>query len=276
MSIIKRFASENFVENSVQEIIDGDILVAKASQDANGNDIASTYETKTNVESKLAESRNYADTAALNAATQVKNELLNGAGEAIDTLKELADLIEEKQDAITALETIAANKANKSDLFSKSYNDLTDKPTIPSIEGLASETYVQEEIEKIEIYDDTELRALVANKANKSELFSKDYNDLTNKPEIPSTVGLASETYVQNTVANKADRSELFSKDYNDLTNKPVIPSIEGLASETYVQQQISNKADKSELFSKSYNDLTDKPSIPSIDGLASETYVDT
>ena len=36
-------------------------------------------------------------------------------------------------------------------------------------------------------------------------------------------------------LVTKADRSELFSKDYNDLTNKPEIPSIEGLATEEFV-----------------------------------------
>lgn len=45
---------------------------------------------------------------------------------------------------------------------------------------------------------------------------------------------------VKNTLNNKADKSELFSKDYNDLINTPVIPSIEGLATETWVQQQIA------------------------------------
>lgn len=37
----------------------------------------------------------------------VKNELLGGAGEAVDTLKELADLISTNKDAIAALQTIA-------------------------------------------------------------------------------------------------------------------------------------------------------------------------
>ena len=35
---------------------------------------------------------------------------------------------------------------NKPELFSGSYNDLTDKPTIPSVTGLASETYVNTKI----------------------------------------------------------------------------------------------------------------------------------
>ena len=39
---------------------------------------------------------------------------------------------------------------------------------------------------------------------------------------------------------NIALKSELFSKDYNDLTNKPSIPSIQGLASEKYVDDKVS------------------------------------
>lgn len=41
--------------------------------------------------------------------------------------------------------------AKKDELFSKSYNDLTDKPRIPSIEGLATEEFVRTEIEKIDV-----------------------------------------------------------------------------------------------------------------------------
>ena len=50
----------------------------------------------------------YAD----NAASAVKSELLNGAGEAYDTLKELADLINENENAIDVLNTVAAGKAD--------------------------------------------------------------------------------------------------------------------------------------------------------------------
>jgi hypothetical protein len=53
------------------------------------------------------------DSAISTAANTVKNDLLNGAGEAYDTLKELGTLIDENQDAIEALETVAAGKADK-------------------------------------------------------------------------------------------------------------------------------------------------------------------
>lgn len=50
---------------------------------------------------------------ATDEAAKVKNELLNGAGAAYDTLKELADLIIADKSAIEALETIAAGKIDK-------------------------------------------------------------------------------------------------------------------------------------------------------------------
>jgi hypothetical protein len=80
----------------------------KATQDGNGNVITSTYETKSDASSKLAEAKTYADSAA----SKVKNDLLNGAGAAYDTLKELGDLIDDNKDAIDALEEVAAGKAN--------------------------------------------------------------------------------------------------------------------------------------------------------------------
>lgn len=58
--------------------------------------------------STLASAKSYADSAA----SKVKSELLNGAGQAYDTLKELGDLIDTNQDAIEALETVASGKAN--------------------------------------------------------------------------------------------------------------------------------------------------------------------
>lgn len=58
------------------------------------------------------------------AIETVKNDLLNGAGEAYDTLKELGDLINENTDAIGALETIAINKVDKADVYTKTEVDV--------------------------------------------------------------------------------------------------------------------------------------------------------
>lgn len=72
-------------------------------------DLKSNRETKSDAQAKLLEAKSYTDTAVDTA----KNDLLNGAGAAYDTLKELGDLISENVDAIDALETVAANKQNK-------------------------------------------------------------------------------------------------------------------------------------------------------------------
>lgn len=119
-----------------------------------------------------------------------------------------------------------------------------DKTEIPSIEGLASETYVRQQVAGIidsapetlntlnelaqALGDDPNFATTIANqigqKAEKSELFSKDYNDLSNKPTIPSIEGLASEAYVNNKLANlqlvkitQAEYDALENKDANTL-----------------------------------------------------------
>lgn len=85
----------------------------RATQDGNGKVISSTYETKTDASAKLEEAKAYADSVSSSAANTVKNDLLNGAGAAYDTLKELGDLIDENVSAIDALETVASSKADK-------------------------------------------------------------------------------------------------------------------------------------------------------------------
>ena len=73
------------------------------------------------------------ETYVNNATTQVKNDLLNGAGGAYDTLKELGDLIDDNKDAIDALEEIAAGKADKTHGTHVTYST-----TAPVMDGTAS------------------------------------------------------------------------------------------------------------------------------------------
>lgn len=94
----------------------------KAEQDSNGNVIVDTYETKEDAISKLDEAKEYTDTVA----STVKDELLNGAGEAYDTLKELGDLINENTTALDVLEEVAIGKADADHVHS--WDELEDKP----------------------------------------------------------------------------------------------------------------------------------------------------
>lgn len=302
----------------------------------------------------------------------------------------------------TVLDGITSTKVtewnNKSN-FDGNYNSLTNKPTIPtvdvdknyvdtqlstkanitdipSLDGYATETYVTNKIAEASLggggevdlsgyATKDELTVGLAKKSNVEHIHS--YNDLTNKPTIPSVEGLASTEYVDNAVSNiTIDTSNLATKDelntkansvhthissditglsivatsgdYNDLLKKPVIPTVD--VNKEYVDAQLSTKANISDIpdltgyalkteipsvptntselvndsgfltsvpneyitetelsakgylvssdivgkaniselsavaTSGNYNDLINKPTIPSIDGLATETYV--
>lgn len=81
---------------------------------------------------------------------------------------------------------------------------------IPEVDltGYATEQYVKDEIAKID-FPKTDL----SDYALKTELFSKNYNDLTNKPTIPSIAGLATESYVNTAISNLSSSNH----NHNDL-----------------------------------------------------------
>lgn len=94
-------------------------------------------ETKGAADTALATAKTYADSAATTAANNVKNDLLNGAGAAYDTLKELGDLIDDNADAIDALETVAAGKADAT--HSHAISDVTGLQT--ALDGKAATSH---------------------------------------------------------------------------------------------------------------------------------------
>ena len=77
--------------------------VSKKSDTTHNHD--DKYDKKGASSTALSEAKAYTDT--------VKNGLLNGAGQAYDTLLELGNLIDDNTDAIEVLETVATNKADK-------------------------------------------------------------------------------------------------------------------------------------------------------------------
>ena len=149
-----------------------------------------------------------------------------------------------------------AEYAKKSELFSKDYNDLTNKPTIPSIDGLASTSYVDSKVAEIDV--PTKTSDLINDSGFLTE--HQSLADYAKKSDIPDVSGFITEIpseYVTETeleakgyltehqsLSEYAKKSELFSKDYNDLTNKPTIPSVEGLASTQYVDEKVATKQD--------------------------------
>ena len=190
------------------------------------------FETKSDADEKLAEAKRYTDDAVANID--------------IPELPTLAKVAE-----------------------SGSYNDLKDKPTIPSVEGLATEAYVDEKVKAVkvpaalsELKDDASHRLVTDSEKQawsaKSD-FDGDYNKLSNKPTIPtSTSQLANNSGF----ITSADVPKNLSQLAEDATHRVV----------TDTEKQAWNaKSD----FDGNYNSLTNKPTIPSVAGLATEKYVD-
>ena len=138
------------------------------------------------------------------------------------------------------------NKADKTHTHSQyltalpthnhSYNDLSDKPVIPSTEGLATESYVQEKIAEASLSGgEVDLSAY----ATKAELNTKADKSHTHN-ELHSHSNKTVLDGITSSKVNEWNNKSTFNGDYNSLTNKPVIPSTEGLATESYVQEKIA------------------------------------
>ena len=252
----------------------------------------------------------------------------------------------------TVLDGITSAKVtewNNKSTFDGNYNSLTNKPTIPTVDvnknyvdtqlakkanksdipslnGYATETYVQNKIAEASLSggevdlsgyatkDDLNTKADKSTIPTKVSQLTNDKGYLTSHQDIS---GKADKTYMDTELAKKANTSHTHS--YDDLTNKPTIPSTTNLATKTELtnglatkadkvhthdqylteHQDISMKADKTELhshsnktvldgitsskvtewnnksnFSGSYKDLTNKPTIPTVD--VNKSYVDT
>lgn len=161
-----------------------------------------------------------------------------------------ADFIKNKPSEVT--ETTVANwgftKNTGTSTFSGSYNDLTDKPTIPSLSGYATEQWVGQQGYLTSF---TEQDPTVPSWAKASSKPSYSYSEISNTPTLA-------------TVATTGA--------YSDLTGTPTIPTVPGnetaanggtnlsvvTTGEKYIWNNKSN-------FSGSYDDLTNKPTIPTI-----------
>jgi len=137
---------------------------------------------------------------------------------------------------------------------SGSYNDLSDKPSIPDAQ-VASD------------WNSSGGVSQVLNKPILSSVaLSGSYNDLTNKPTIPSAQVPSDWTSVSG-VSQILNKPTLFSGNYSDLTGKP------SLFSGSYVD--LTNKP---VLFDGTYTSLTGKPTTftPSVHNQAWSTITST
>ena len=98
-------------------------------------------------------------------------------------------------------------------VFDGSYNSLTNKPEIPSLEGYATETYVANAIAEAQL--------------SGGEV---DLNNYVTKDELHNHNNKAVLDNITEAKITSWDDKSNFSGNYNDLTNKPNIPSLDGYA----------------------------------------------
>ena len=96
------------IEGQITTINNDIDAVEQAIEDLEGIVAAQTNIDDANITTTTTYSSSKIESVVTAAKQAVKDDLLNGAGEAVDTLKELADLINVNKDAIEALEEIAA------------------------------------------------------------------------------------------------------------------------------------------------------------------------
>ena len=180
------------------------------------------------------------------AGYQTAGEVSTAIGAATENLASKTEL-NTKQNVINAENKLSAEYVSglAPVATTGSYESLTDKPTIPSTDGLATkdELNAKQNVIDAENKLSAEYVSGLATVAT-----SGQYADLQGKPDIPSTDGLAT-------------KDELSAKqDVINAENKLSAEYVSGLA-------PVATTG--------SYESLTDKPTIPSTDGLVTKDELD-
>ena len=187
---------------------------------------------------------------------------------AVKTLGNITDPDLSNYVTTTDLSTALDDYELKADAFSGSYNDLTDKPTIPTkTSDLTNDSGYITGVS----WNDVSNKPTFATVAT-----TGDYDDLIDKPDL----SIYAESSDLATVATTGDYDDLLNKptlfdgDYDSLTNKPDL-SIYAESSDlatvatTGDYDDLTDKPDLSvyelaaDAFSGDYDDLTNKPTIP-------------
>lgn len=223
----------------MESINDDEILFTRTVGSFDGN----TYGTVINYLVKVSSEDVYTFHSSTMGEEQVQSDWAQTNNQAVDFIK---------------------NKPNLAEVAtSGSYNDLTDKPTIPAAQ--VQSDWAQADSSAVDY---------IKNKPSLSEVAtSGDYEDLTNKPTIPAAQVQSDWAQTNSSsvdfIKNKPNLATVAtSGSYNDLTDKPSIPS--GQVQSDWAQSNssavdyIKNKPTLSSVAtSGDYDDLSNKPTIP-------------
>ena len=252
-------------ESTLQDNIDAEETRAKAAEQANANTIAAEVTRATGAEEANATAISTETSRAQGAEQGLQDQIdaleaaaggdISGLTQRIAAEETRAQAAEQAIDTdVTALEAAMPLKANSADLAtvatSGSYNDLSNKPTIPVVPTNVS-AFTNDSGYLV--------AADIAGKADKADTYTKTEVDEKIDDIIGGEIDLqnyytksevdASQQAQNNEIARKANQSTTYTK--------------------TEVDNLLSPKANSADLAtvatSGSYNDLTDKPDIPAM-----------
>lgn len=137
-----------------------------------------------NVPTKVSEFENDANYQSASQVDARIQEVVAAAPEALDTLKELADALGNDPDFAGTVTTELAKKANSIDVYTKEEADAKFITEHQSLEGLATETWVEEQIAAIPPVDLTPYVSDVAGLSNTLEALNATVQILQSKVDV--------------------------------------------------------------------------------------------
>ena len=179
-------------------------------------------------------------------------ELVDSSPTTLDTLKELANALNNDPNFATTVTTELSLKANKNYVDS----ELDKKSDV--------HTHPYKDINYIPKWDEVSNKPLEFNPT--SHIHS--YNELEDKPFIP--IVDVTKSYVDTELKKKSDvhthpyKLDSYVPSWNELTNKPTIPTVD--VNKSYVDEKLALKSDvhthpyKSDTYVPSWNEVTGKP----------------
>lgn len=219
-------------------------------------------------------------------------DIVDSAPETLDTLNELATALNNNENfANEVLEQIGTkvpstrkinNKSLASDitLTAADVGALPANTAIPSIEGLATEKYVNDEVIKAKEHTDTAIANLVGSAPDKLDTLNELAAALNNNAnfanevlnqigtKVPQTRTINGKPLTGDIILNAADVGAVTESYVNDAVSNIKIPTI------NYPVTSVNGKTGAVVLSAADVGALPSTTKIPSIEGLATETYV--
>ena len=192
-SVDNRFATVNegldskadkIAVDAITEKVDGISADLEAYMSATDTKVSKLEEKIGNVPTKVSELENDANYQSASQVDARIQEVVAAAPEALDTLKELADALGNDPDFAGTVTTELAKKANSIDVYTKEEADAKFITEHQSLEGLATEKFVEEQIAAIPPVDLTPYVSDVAGLSNTLEALNATVQILQSKVDV--------------------------------------------------------------------------------------------